>query len=115
MSASIFRPRLEAMRATNAHHAERQTREFEQSAALRDCRNRASRRVMDDRKSKDESMQTSHAQRSERSSDNGVQSAIGKRLKAYYDDVASEPVPDRFLSLLDALDDAESSSKAGSK
>ena len=78
MSASIFRPRLEAMRATNAHHAERQTREFEQSAALRDCRNRASRRVMDDRKSKDESMQTSHAQRSERSSDNGVQSAIGK-------------------------------------
>ncbi|MBC6716519.1 MAG: NepR family anti-sigma factor [Aurantimonas coralicida] len=60
-------------------------------------------------------MQTSHAQRSERSSDNGVQSAIGKRLKAYYDDVASEPVPDRFLSLLDALDAAESSSKAGSK
>ena len=36
-------------------------------------------------------------------------------LKAYYDDVASEPVPDRFLSLLDALDAAESSSKAGSK
>ena len=29
--------------------------------------------------------------------------------------VASEPVPDRFLSLLDALDAAESSSKAGSK
>ncbi|WP_370193678.1 NepR family anti-sigma factor [Aurantimonas coralicida] len=40
---------------------------------------------------------------------------MGKRLKAYYDDVASEPVPDRFLSLLDALDAAESSSKAGSK
>ncbi|MEF2550816.1 NepR family anti-sigma factor [Aurantimonas sp. A2-1-M11] len=60
-------------------------------------------------------MQTSQTQRSERSSDNGVQSAIGKRLKAYYDDVASEPVPDRFLSLLDALDAAESSSKAGSK
>ena len=43
-------------------------------------------------------------------SDDGVQSAIGKRLRAYYDDVASEPVPDRFLSLLDALDAAESSS-----
>jgi hypothetical protein len=41
----------------------------------------------------------------------GANSAIGKRLKAYYDDVASEPVPDRFLSLLDALDAAESASK----
>lgn len=38
----------------------------------------------------------------------GSSSAIGRRLKAYYDDVASEPVPDRFLSLLDALDAAES-------
>mgnify|MGYP007017182688 CR=1 FL=1 len=38
--------------------------------------------------------------------------AIGRRLKAYYEDVASEPVPDRFLSLLDALDAAE---KGGSK
>ena len=37
----------------------------------------------------------------------GTSSAIGRRLKAYYDDVASEPVPDRFLSLLDALDAAE--------
>ncbi|WP_062203907.1 NepR family anti-sigma factor [Aureimonas sp. AU12] len=41
----------------------------------------------------------------------GPSSAIGKRLKAYYDDVAGEPVPDRFLSLLDALDAAESHSK----
>jgi hypothetical protein len=45
------------------------------------------------------------------STDLGSSSAIGKRLKAYYDDVASEPVPDRFLSLLDALDAAESASK----
>ena len=37
----------------------------------------------------------------------GASSAIGRRLKAYYEDVASEPVPDRFLSLLDALDAAE--------
>lgn len=41
----------------------------------------------------------------------GHNTAIGKRLKAYYDDVASEPVPDRFLMLLDALDAAESGSK----
>jgi len=46
------------------------------------------------------------------STDLGSSSAIGKRLKAYYDDVASEPVPDRFLSLLDALDAAESASKS---
>lgn len=44
-------------------------------------------------------------------SDLGPSSAIGKRLRAYYDDVASEPVPDRFLSLLDALDAAELKSK----
>ena len=45
--------------------------------------------------------------------DHGTSSAIGRRLKAYYDDVASEPVPDRFLSLLNALDAVES--KTGSQ
>ncbi|WP_182085434.1 NepR family anti-sigma factor [Aureimonas sp. ME7] len=43
----------------------------------------------------------------------GTSSAIGRRLKAYYDDVASEPVPDRFLSLLDALDAAEAKRDGG--
>ena len=43
--------------------------------------------------------------------DLGSSSAIGKRLKAYYDDVASEPIPDRFLSLLDALDAVKSAAK----
>ncbi|MEN3791500.1 NepR family anti-sigma factor [Fulvimarina sp. MAC3] len=38
-------------------------------------------------------------------------SAIGDRLKAYYNDVASEPVPDRFLSLLEQLDQAEGEQK----
>ncbi|WP_147307851.1 NepR family anti-sigma factor [Fulvimarina endophytica] len=37
--------------------------------------------------------------------------AIGDRLKAYYDDVASAPVPDRFLSLLEQLDRAEEKKK----
>ncbi|RIY02211.1 hypothetical protein D3218_07535 [Aureimonas flava] len=46
-----------------------------------------------------------------RPADLGSTSAIGRRLKAYYDDVASEPVPDRFMSLLDALDAAEAKSK----
>ncbi len=45
-------------------------------------------------------MQTSAA-------DLGSNSSIGRKLKAFYDDVASEPVPDRFLSLLEALDRAE--------
>lgn len=44
--------------------------------------------------------------------DHGTSSAIGRRLKAYYDDVASEPVPDRFLSLLNALDAVESKSRS---
>lgn len=43
----------------------------------------------------------------------GTSSAIGRRLKAYYDDVASEPVPDRFLSLLDKLDAAASKDSNG--
>lgn len=43
--------------------------------------------------------------------DLGSTSAIGRRLKAYYDDVASEPVPDRFMSLLDKLDAAEAKSR----
>lgn len=47
--------------------------------------------------------------------DLGSSSAIGRRLKAYYDDVASEPVPDRFMSLLDALDAAEAKSKSETK
>ncbi|KAA0972327.1 hypothetical protein FPY71_04305 [Aureimonas fodinaquatilis] len=45
--------------------------------------------------------------------DTSAGSAIGKRLKAYYEDVASEPVPDRFLSLLEQLDAAEKKTKSG--
>ncbi len=71
---------------------------------------------MDDRETKEDMVQTAQASKSaDRSTDPGVHSAIGKRLKAYYDDVASEPVPDRFLSLLDALDEAESASKTSGR
>ncbi|KAB0679913.1 hypothetical protein F6X38_11635 [Aureimonas leprariae] len=52
-------------------------------------------------------MQDSHATQTTPAADLGSNSAIGRKLKAFYDDVASEPVPDRFLSLLDALDKAE--------
>jgi hypothetical protein len=33
-----------------------------------------------------------------------VQTAIGNRLRAYYDEVAKQPVPDRFVELLKQLD-----------
>ncbi|WP_167591738.1 NepR family anti-sigma factor [Jiella endophytica] len=67
---------------------------------------------MSDRENEDEKLQTGQTQKSQRTgSELGIGASIGKQLKAYYDDVASEPVPDRFLSLLDALDQAESASK----
>ena len=40
-----------------------------------------------------------------RAVDGSVERAIGSRLRAYYDEVAREPVPDRFVELLQKLDD----------
>ena len=40
-----------------------------------------------------------------RGGDSSVERAIGSRLRAYYDEVAREPVPDRFVELLKQLDD----------
>src|SRR5262245_18078902 len=37
--------------------------------------------------------------------DSSVERAIGSRLRAYYDEVAREPVPERFVELLKQLDD----------
>jgi hypothetical protein len=37
--------------------------------------------------------------------DGTVERAIGSRLRAYYDELAREPVPDRFVDLLKRLDD----------
>ncbi len=42
-----------------------------------------------------------------------VQSKIGQHLRAMYDDVVRQGVPDRFLDLLSQLDDKESAGKAG--
>lgn len=36
-----------------------------------------------------------------------LQAHIGVRLKAFYDSVLSEPIPDRFAELLNKLDTAE--------
>lgn len=35
-----------------------------------------------------------------------VSDLIGERLRSFYDDVAKQPVPDRFLELLNQLQDA---------
>jgi hypothetical protein len=39
-----------------------------------------------------------------RNLDSAVEKAIGNRLRAYYDEKAREPVPDRFVELLRKLD-----------
>ncbi|WP_185983554.1 NepR family anti-sigma factor [Aureimonas mangrovi] len=62
---------------------------------------------MDDRENQGDELVSEHSDEG-RQNDLGPTTAIGRRLKAYYDDVAGEPVPDRFLSLLDALDAAAS-------
>lgn len=36
-----------------------------------------------------------------------VGKAVAGKLKAYYDDIASQDVPDRFIELLDKLDEQE--------
>ena len=41
----------------------------------------------------------------------GATDLIGQQLRKYYDEVATQPVPNRFLSLLDKLDEAASSKK----
>ena len=40
-----------------------------------------------------------------------VQAELGKELQQVYSDVISEPVPDRFLSLLEQLEEADKSSE----
>lgn len=38
---------------------------------------------------------------------------IGRKLRSFYDVIETEPVPDRFLDLLEKLDEAERREKAG--
>lgn len=44
---------------------------------------------------------------SQRPLDDLSSSQIGKRLKSMYDEVAQEPVPDKFMDLLASLERAE--------
>ena len=36
--------------------------------------------------------------------DSRIQHEIGKHLRAHYDDLVSEPVPDKFMELLEQLE-----------
>lgn len=45
--------------------------------------------------------------------DGELQAHIGRKLKASYDDILGQPVPDRFLELLKALEDKEKSQSDG--
>jgi hypothetical protein len=75
------------------------------------CRRRsASKPTMKKGKEKGHSMSKTSRGRSDgtgtsRGGDSSVERAIGSRLRAYYDEVAREPVPDRFVNLLKQLDD----------
>ena len=46
------------------------------------------------------------------SSKPGVIDLIGQRLRKYYDEIADQPVPNRFMQLLDQLDEAANSKKS---
>jgi len=41
----------------------------------------------------------------------GIQEKLGQKLKEVYADVVNEPVPDRFLDLLNQLEKAEKTDK----
>lgn len=41
-----------------------------------------------------------------------VHDAVSGRLKAFYDDIADQDVPDRFLDLLKRIDDAAGGGKS---
>ena len=40
-----------------------------------------------------------------------VSDLIGQRLRNYYEEVANEPIPDRFMDLLNQLDAARAAKK----
>ena len=42
-----------------------------------------------------------------------VQAHLGRQLRAVFDDMARQPVPDRFIELLDALERKTSDAPAG--
>lgn len=62
-------------------------------------------KATDEREAERKSAET--AQTAPSAVDETVQVEIGVRLKAYYDNITREPVPDRFLELLGELDEVD--------
>ncbi len=69
-------------------------------------------RKTDKTRTPDSSMQSMSAEKKVAGSPSGlnreIQAKIGQQLRAMYDDVVQEGVPDRFVSLLRQLDEPES-------
>lgn len=45
--------------------------------------------------------------------DPAITGQLGKKLKEVYSDIINEPVPDRFLDLLNQLEESDGKSQAG--
>jgi hypothetical protein len=66
----------------------------------------------DDKPGRPEHMQTEVTQRKPRGRlGRDVQNKIGQQLRAMYDDVVSDGVPDRFVDMLRKLDEQKSDDK----
>ena len=55
----------------------------------------------------------SRSQQSDARLGRDVQAKIGQQLRAMYDDVVNQGVPDRFVELLDRLDQADAAKPGG--
>lgn len=56
-------------------------------------------------------MKNNHSREKASPEFSGAYSEIPKKLKAYYDSLQDEAIPDRFLDLLEKLDRAEQAAK----
>ena len=68
--------------------------------------------LMTKEKSPAEGVDTNQAEAELEAGDDVVSSAIGHRLKKLYQDVENEPVPDKFLKLLDQLSSQQPNSES---
>jgi hypothetical protein len=69
----------------------------------------------DDKPGRPANMQTEITQRKQRGRlGRDVQNKIGQQLRAMYDDVVSDGVPDRFVEMLRKLDDQKDDKEKGS-
>jgi hypothetical protein len=75
---------------------------------------RGKQKMTDDKPGRPGPMQTDQTQKPRGRLGRDVQSKIGQQLRAMYDDVVSEGVPDRFTEMLRQLDGDKEKGGAGS-